>query len=222
MNENNPSNRPVFNGQPYLPPAQNAPRQNMPQNGAPVVYPQSPCPPSTQRPISAPQVFSPVQETSYNPNAPIFNSQIYGQPPAQEKKGKWVTAKLILGIISIVISPIILIQSCAAGLISAISDSADGSGSAGFIVSLFLLVSGIIAVCARKAVSKAPWIIAAVLLWINYFLAKVLGGSFGDLIIWGFISFLIGVFYLIACVRTWKGYLIVGIISAVYLIIALL
>lgn len=141
---------------------------------------------------------------------------------AQTLKPKWVTAKLILGIISMVLFALVAFQSCAAGLSNALSDNGEVSGSFGFLVALNLLVSGIIAVAARKSTNKLPWIIAAALLWLNYFFAKMFGGSYKDLVIWGFISFLIGVVYLLSSVRTKKGYIIVSILSAIYLAIALI
>ena len=137
-------------------------------------------------------------------------------------KAKWVTTKLILGIISIVLFVIIAFQSCVAGVGNALSNNGEVGGATGFIVALFLLVSGIIAVVARNSEKKTPWIIAAILLWLNYFFAKMLSGSYKDLVVWGFISFAFGVFYLFSAVRTKKGYFTVGIISAFYLTIALI
>ena len=140
----------------------------------------------------------------------------------QELAPKWVTAKLSLGILSMVLFVLVAFQSCAAGLGNALSNNGEASGSFGFLVALNLLITGIIAVAARKSAKKLPWIISAVLLWLNYFYAKIFGGSYGDLVVWGFLSFALGVFYLFSAVRSKKGYIIVGVISAVYLIIALI
>ena len=140
----------------------------------------------------------------------------------QELTPKWVTAKLILGIISMVLFILVAFQSCAAGLGNALSNNGEASGSFGFLVALNLLITWIIAVAARKSVKKLPWIIAAVLLWLNYFYAKIFGGSYSDLVVWGFLSFALGVFYLFSAVRSKKGYIIVGVISVVYLAIALI
>lgn len=146
-------------------------------------------------------------------------------PQIEEKKElqpRWVTAKLILGIISMVLFVLVAFQSCAAGVGNALSNNGESSGSFGFLVALNLLFTGIIAVAARKSVKKAPWIIATILLWLNYFYAKIFGGSYSDLVVWGFLSFALGVFYLFSAVRSKKGYIIVGVISAVYLAIALI
>lgn len=135
---------------------------------------------------------------------------------------KWVTAKLVLGIISMVLFILVSFQSCAAGLGNALSDNGEVSGSIGFLVALNLLISGIIAVAARKSVKKAPMIIAAVLLWLNYFFAKMFGGTYSDLVVWGFLSFAFGVVYLFSAMRTKKQNIIVAIISVIYLAIALI
>ncbi len=135
---------------------------------------------------------------------------------------RWETGKLVIGIISMVLFALVTFQSCAAGLGNTLANNGESGGSFGLLVAFNLLISGIIAVAARKSVKLTPWIICAVLLWLNYFYAKMFGGSYGDLPVWGFISFAFGVFYLFSAVRTKKGYLIVSILSAVYLAIALI
>lgn len=140
----------------------------------------------------------------------------------QERKPKFVTAKLILGILSMVLFLLVAFQSCAAGIGNAMTNNGESSGTFGFLVALNLLITGIIAVAARKSVSKTPWIISAVLLWLNYFYAKMFGGSYADLAIWGFLSFALGVFYLFSAVQSKKGMILVGVLSAAYLAIALL
>ncbi len=140
----------------------------------------------------------------------------------ENTKPRWITAKIVLGILSMVLFIIILFQSCAAGIGNILADNGEVSGGAGFIVAINLLISGIILVAARKSSKKAPMIICAVLLWLSYFIAKMLGGSYGDLRIWGFFSFALGVFCLCSVANTKKQFIIVGAISAVYLLIALL
>jgi len=135
---------------------------------------------------------------------------------------KWVTAKLVLGILSMVLFIVVTFQSCAAGLGNALSNNGEASGAFGFLVAINLLVSGIIAVAARKSVKKAPMIIATILLWLNYFFAKMFGGSFGDLTVWGFLSFAFGVIYLFSAMRSKKQNIIVAVISVIYLTIALI
>lgn len=141
---------------------------------------------------------------------------------SQTLKPKWVAAKLVLGIISMLLAVIVLFQSCAAGLGNALSNNGEASGSFGFLVAINLLASGIIAVAARNSTKKLPMIIAVILTWLNYFYAKMFGGSYGDLVVWGFVSYAFGVVYLFSALHTKKEYIIAAIVSAVYLAIALI
>ena len=141
---------------------------------------------------------------------------------AKTPEPKLVLCKLILGTISMIICVIVLFQSCAAGLGNAIENNGEISGSAGFLAALNLVISGIIAVAARKSVSRIPMLVAAALLWFNYFIAKMFGGSYVDLQIWGFVSFAFGVVYLFSIARTKKQNLIVAVVSAIYLAAALI
>lgn len=136
------------------------------------------------------------------------------QAPEQKiRQPKWVTAKLIIGIISMVLFALVTFQSCAAGLSNILSSSEEASGTFGFVVAFNLLITGIIAVAARKSISKLPWIICTIFLWLNLLFARMFAGSYSDLIVWGTISFLFGVFYLLSSVRSVKGYIIVVVIS---------
>lgn len=135
---------------------------------------------------------------------------------------RWSTAKLILGILSMVLFLFVGFQSCAAGLGNALSNNGESSGSFGFLVAFNLLVTGIIAVVCRRSAGRTPWIISAVLLWLNYFYAKMFGGSFSDLVVWGFLSYALGVFYLFSAVRSKKEAVMIGGISLIYLVIALI
>lgn len=139
---------------------------------------------------------------------------------SQARRPKWVTAKLILGIISMVLFGLVAFQSCAAGLGNIMSNNGEASGTFGFVVALNLLFSGIIAVAARKSTSKIPWIICTILLWINLLFSRAFNGSYGDLVIWGFISFLFGAFYLLSSVRSVTGHIVVIVIAALVFLIA--
>lgn len=143
-------------------------------------------------------------------------------PEQQAAQPKWVIAKLVVGILSMVLFCVVALQSCAAGLGNTMTNNGETSGSFGFLVALNLLITGIIAVAARKSVKKTAWILCTALLWLNYFFAKMFGGSYSDLVIWGFVSFAFGVFYLFSAMRTKKGCILAAVASAVYLAIALL
>ena len=89
--------------------------------------------------------------------------------------------RLISGILSIVLSLVILLQSCAVGMLEAMG--ADGSDSAsGLLVALLLIAAGIVAIVTRNG-SRGGSIALVVL----YAVAAVMGFSatvYADLIVW--------------------------------------
>lgn len=106
------------------------------------------------------------------------------------------TMKLIIGIISIVLCLIILIQSCAAGIGNAIADNGEAGGTGGLILSIFMLISGIIAIAARK--SKGGTITSIVFYAVGAVIAFASAGSYKDLIIWGVVSAIFSVLLIIS------------------------
>ena len=89
--------------------------------------------------------------------------------------------RLISGILSIVLSLVILLQSCAVGMLEAMG--ADGSDSAsGLLVALLLIAAGIVAIVTRNG-SRGGSIALVVL----YAVAAIIGFSatvYADLIVW--------------------------------------
>ena len=98
------------------------------------------------------------------------------------------TAKLIIGIISMVLFLIIVFQSCAAGIGNALEENGESSGSAGFFLALCMLIAGIVGVCARSS-AKGGFVTAGI-----YALGGLVGitgyGSFADLMIWAVLCFI--------------------------------
>ena len=64
------------------------------------------------------------------------------------------TWKLVAGILSIVFFFVVMLQSCAAGVVNAIEDNGGTSGSAGLIVGILILVGGIVSIATRKSTGK--------------------------------------------------------------------
>lgn len=93
------------------------------------------------------------------------------------------TWKLVSGILSIVLFIFVAFQSCAAGVYNSLSENAEVSGSAGLILSVCMLTSGIVSICTRKGGKGGN--IALILF---YGFAALIGfanaGSFADLNIW--------------------------------------
>jgi len=109
------------------------------------------------------------------------------------------TAKLIIGIISIILFIIIIFQSCAAGIVTAIDGIEDDvSGSAGMLLAFAMLIAGIVGLATRK--SKGGGITAGAF----YVVAAIIGftnlGVFGDLIVWSIISLIFGIVFIVGSV----------------------
>lgn len=108
------------------------------------------------------------------------------------------TAKLIIGIVSIVLTFLILFQSCAVSIGEALENEGGGTGGAGIFVAILMLIAGIVAIAARN--SKGGGIFCLVL----YGLAGIIGitskGIFKDLAIWGGLCLIFAVFFLVSTI----------------------
>lgn len=104
-------------------------------------------------------------------------------------------AKLVIGIISIVLTLLILLQSCAASIGDALMDGGGTSGATGILVAILMLVAGIVAIAARN--SRGGSIACTII----YALAGILGvasqGIYADLKIWGAVCLVFAVFFLV-------------------------
>ncbi len=106
-------------------------------------------------------------------------------------------AKLVIGILSIILSLVVMFQSCAAGIGSALQNNTkDTSGGTGIFVALFMIASGIVGIAARK--SKG----GAVATTILYALGGIIGiastGIFKDLIFWSVLCFIFAAVFAIS------------------------
>ena len=108
------------------------------------------------------------------------------------------TAKLIIGIISIVLAFFVVFQSCAASVGDALMDEGGTSGGAGMVVAILMLISGIIAIAARN--SKGAGIVCLIF----YAVAGIIGltshGIYKDLIIWSIVCLIFAVIFLISVI----------------------
>ena len=117
-------------------------------------------------------------------------------------KGFWSAGRLVVGIILFVMSMFILFQSCAAGLVNALEESSDVGGTAGILVVILMISTGVIAICTRNSASKGgPGTCAGLL-----FLAAVIGfcnaGVFSDLAVWSVVNIAFGIVFLICTIKT--------------------
>ncbi len=93
------------------------------------------------------------------------------------------TAKLVVGILTLVFSVIVLFQSCAAGLGDAIQNEGGTSGGSGLLVGFLMIAGGVVDIAARR--SKGGAIASAVIFGLAAVLGLTATGIFADLKIWG-------------------------------------
>ncbi len=113
------------------------------------------------------------------------------------------TAKLVIGIISMVLFFIVSFQSCAVGIGNAMADNGEVSGTSGILLAFCMLIAGIVGVCTRK--SKGGGITAGVFYLFAGFIGIISYGSFSDLAIWSFLCFIFGVVYICGSLRMKKA-----------------
>lgn len=107
------------------------------------------------------------------------------------------TVKLIIGIMSIVLCLVVMLQSCAAGVVDAIEDQGATSGSSGMILGIVLLIAGICAVATRK--SKLGGIITGLFYLFGALIGFSATGSYaqGDLVIWKWLCLIFGIVFIV-------------------------
>lgn len=98
--------------------------------------------------------------------------------------------KKVIGIISLVLFMIIMLQSCVVGLGNAMEGQGEISGSAGFLLAISMLIGGILAMISKD---KKGILITAI---VFYVLGGLIGitniGSYADLAIWSVLSLVFG------------------------------
>lgn len=109
------------------------------------------------------------------------------------------TTKLVIGIISIILSVLVLLQSCAAGVSNTLQDNGEAGGSAGTILAICLLVAGIVAIATRKEGNGG--FIASGFYIAGALLGFLLAGSYKDLTIWATLSAAFGLIFIFGDLR---------------------
>lgn len=107
-------------------------------------------------------------------------------------------AKLVIGIISIILFALVIFQSCAAGLSNTLSENEEVGGSAGVILAICLLIAGIIGIATRNSSSKGAAITVGCFYGIGGLLGLLMAGSYTDLYIWSAISIAFGLVFIIS------------------------
>lgn len=91
--------------------------------------------------------------------------------------------KLVSGILSIVLSVFVVLQSGAAGMVNAIEGNGEVSGTAGILVAVMLLVGGIVSIASRKG-GKGGNIAVLILYGLGTLVGFTMAGNYSDLRIW--------------------------------------
>ena len=90
----------------------------------------------------------------------------------EKTKGFWSIGRLVIGILLLVLSLFVLFQACAAGVVNTLEENTDDvGGTAGTIVAVFMIASGVIAIVTRNSKSKVGPIVTAVLLILGAIIA---------------------------------------------------
>lgn len=102
--------------------------------------------------------------------------------------------KLVVGILQILFAVIILVQSCAVGMSHAMENkTSDVGGSAGLLVAVLFLATGIVYIATRKSQKLGGDIAGMIMMLISWLMGISNAHDYSDLAIWGWISFIIGV-----------------------------
>ncbi len=108
--------------------------------------------------------------------------------------------KLVSGILCIVLSLFVILQSCAAGLSNALEENGESGGTAGVVVAIMLLSGGIVSIATRKG-SKGGNIALVVMFGLAALVGFTLAGSYKDLVIWAGWCLICAVLALIDLIR---------------------
>ena len=106
-------------------------------------------------------------------------------------KGLKVT-KLVVGILMIVLAVYIIFQSAATGIANTMSQNGETSGTSGVFTAILYIASGIVYL-ATKSRKGLGGDIACLIMLIIAGLLGFSAGSYGDLVIWAWLSVIIGI-----------------------------
>lgn len=106
------------------------------------------------------------------------------------------TTKLVIGILSIILSLLVTFQSCAAGLANTVKENGEVSGTAGVVLAVCFLVAGIVAIATRKNIKSKGGYVAASFYILGGLLGLTNAGSYKDLAIWGVLAIIFGVVFI--------------------------
>ena len=111
------------------------------------------------------------------------------------------TAKLVTGILTLVFSVMVLLQSCAVGAYNAMEANEEVSGSAGFLVALLMIAGGVVNIATRKSNGRGGSIAAFVVFLLAALVGFPLAGTFADLKIWATWCLIMAIINLVVIIK---------------------
>lgn len=120
---------------------------------------------------------------------PYYHKKRISEEKKIERKNELQNARLIIGIVMIVFSFPVLLQSCAAGMVNLTEqNNSSFDGSIGFLVFLCMITFGIIAISTRKT---ASYIFLRMMCTVSVVIFLLIfcfyNGIYRDLKIWGYL-----------------------------------
>lgn len=112
--------------------------------------------------------------------------------------------KLVLGILCIILSVLITLQSFFAGIANALESNNEIGGSAGLFVAILMLTGGIVMLVTRKSEHKGGSIASMILFILAFLAGTILAGSYTDLKIWAGFCLIVAVINLLSLFRRQK------------------
>lgn len=103
------------------------------------------------------------------------------------------SAKLVVGILMIILAVFIVFQSMVVGVGNSLANNHQTSGSGGFLVAICYLVAGIVYIVAHKSVKLGGDITNLIILLLAWLFGISSAGSYSDLNVWAWLAFIIGV-----------------------------
>lgn len=113
-------------------------------------------------------------------------------------------AKLVSGILSIVLALLVMFQSCAAGISNALEENGEIGGTGGLLVAICLIVAGIVGMATRNGEGKGASIVTAVFYGLGALVGYATAESYADLNIWATVCLIFAVIYIIAAIKAKK------------------
>jgi hypothetical protein len=121
-------------------------------------------------------------------------------------KGLWANGKLAIGIISILLSVLSVIQLYALWKSNTYGWNVNISRIAGFGFAIWMMVAGIVGICTRSSRGRAGAIITCILYYIAFSFTYGYSGGLADLKAYGYASLAFGIVFLVSVVITKRPY----------------